>query len=101
VKKYEVRVYENRTEWYYEGKLDRDDGPAIEYANGNKYWYKNGKYHRDDGPAFEGANWIKKWYLNGKEVTENEVMGKHTLVIDGKTIALSNETFNNLKEFFE
>ena len=29
--------------WYLNGKLHREDGPAIEYANGTKYWYLNGK----------------------------------------------------------
>ena len=32
--------------------LHREDGPAIEYANGDKYWYFNGKlvdcaYHEE------------------------------------------------------
>ena len=36
--------------------LHREDGPAIEYANGNKHWYLNGKLHREDGPAIENAN---------------------------------------------
>jgi hypothetical protein len=46
--------------------LHRDDGPAIEYANGSKYWYQNGKLHRDDGPAVEYADGSKDWRLNGK-----------------------------------
>ena len=38
-------------DWYLNGELHRTDGPAVEYANGNKYWYLNGKFHRTDGPA--------------------------------------------------
>ena len=53
-------------------KLHREDGPAREYANGDKYWYLNGKLHREDGPAREYADGTKVWYLNGKEVTEEE-----------------------------
>ena len=34
-------------------KCHREDGPAIEGANGSKYWYLNGKLHREDGPAIE------------------------------------------------
>jgi len=52
------------------GKLHRTDGPACEYANGNKYWYLNGKCHRTDGPACEWANGDKFWYLNGNKLTE-------------------------------
>ena len=32
----------------------------------------NGKLHREDGPAVECAYGYKAWYLNGKEVTEEE-----------------------------
>ena len=62
---YKVKVFSNRTEWFLNGKLHREDGPAIEYADGDKFWYKNGKYHREDGPAceFDGT---KEWFLNGK-----------------------------------
>ena len=31
---------------------------------GNKYWYMNGKRHRENGPAVEWANGSKFWYLN-------------------------------------
>ena len=31
---YKVKVYEDRTEWYLNGKWHREDGPAIEFANG-------------------------------------------------------------------
>ena len=48
------------------GQLHREDGPAVEYADGSKWWYLNGKLHREDGPAYEGANGDKEWYLNNK-----------------------------------
>ena len=38
--------------------------------NGNKRWYLNGKQHREDGPAIECADGTKVWYLNGEELTE-------------------------------
>jgi hypothetical protein len=36
------------------------------------YWYLNGELHREDGPAIERANGTKAWYLNGKQLTEEE-----------------------------
>ncbi len=51
--------------WYHNGKLHREDGPAVEYANGDKHWYLNDKVHREDGPAIEWVNGTKYWYLNG------------------------------------
>ena len=55
--------------WYLNGKIHREDGPAIEYTNGYKAWYLNGKCHREDGPAVEHANGYKEWYLKGKIYT--------------------------------
>ena len=49
--------------------LHREDGPAVEYADGAKAWYINGTLHREDGPAVEYATYGKKnwWYINGKQ----------------------------------
>jgi hypothetical protein len=53
--------------WYDDNsKLHRVDGPALEYANGDKYWCINGELHRVDGPALEYIDGTKAWYLNGQ-----------------------------------
>ena len=36
----------------------------IELANG-KFWFLNNKLHREDGPAIEYVNGNKEWWLNG------------------------------------
>ena len=92
---YEVTVDQYGTEWKLDGKLHRENGPALEYANGDKVWLINDERHREDGPAFEGhigdkswwingelhredgpaiewANGVKSWYLNDEEMTEEE-----------------------------
>jgi hypothetical protein len=72
MQEYQVRVYTieegtiPRTEWLQNDKLHRIDGPACEYANGNKYWYQNGLLHRLNGPAIEWENGNRFWYLNGQ-----------------------------------
>jgi len=39
--------YLNRIEYQNEkGECHREDGPAVEYNNGDRWWYINGKYHR-------------------------------------------------------
>ena len=58
--------------WFFNGKLHRTDGPAIEYTNGTKAWFFNGKLHRIDGPAIDNVNGHKQWFLNGNEVTKEE-----------------------------
>jgi len=79
-KTYEGCVHVNGAKsWYQNGELHREDGPAVEWDDGDKYWYQNGKYHREDGPAIELANGDKEWWLNGKLHRE-----------DGPAIELSN-----------
>ena len=52
--------------WYVNDKRHRIGGPAAEWANGDKWWYVNGELHRVDGPAIELANGDKEWFVNGK-----------------------------------
>jgi|HubBroStandDraft_1064217.scaffolds.fasta_scaffold2013049_1 hypothetical protein len=33
--------------WYRDGNLHRDDGPAVEYADGTKAWYRDDQQQRD------------------------------------------------------
>ena len=39
---------------------------------GFKWWYLNGQLHRENGPAIECANGINLWFLNGKYYTKSE-----------------------------
>lgn len=52
--------------------IHREDGPAIEKADGSKYWIINNTLHREDGPAIEMFGGFKFWYINNKNVTEEE-----------------------------
>jgi hypothetical protein len=58
----------NTKYWYQEGILHRDDGPAIEYPDGEKAWYQHGQRHRVDGPAIEYASGSQSWYYHGKKI---------------------------------
>jgi hypothetical protein len=51
---YKVKVWPSgNKEWFLNGKKHREDGPAVERANGAKEWWLNGKRHREGGPACE------------------------------------------------
>lgn len=63
-------------EWYVAGKLHRVNGPAVECLNGNKYWNINGYLHREDGPAIEWANGEVYWYLYGTSLTKEDWLEK-------------------------
>lgn len=58
-------------EWYLNGLLHRENGPA-RMCSRSRHWYKNGQRHREDGPAREWDAGGKEWYLNGKQYTEEE-----------------------------
>ena len=57
--------------WYLNGKRHREDGPAVEYFEGDKEWWLNNKLHRTDGAAIELADGRKSWFLNGKHYGSN------------------------------
>jgi len=55
------------------------------YKNGSKEWYLNGQLHREDGPAVEFCNGTKQWFLNDKRYTEEDFL-KQTQSIKELTI---------------
>lgn len=95
-----IFINSKTTTYYKNGKIHREDGPAIEWRNGNTHWLLNdrlhrtdgpaidlvetelectvkkwsinGKYHREDGPAVEWGNGYKEWWIDGEKITEDE-----------------------------
>ena len=65
---YDIEISTTRTKRYFKKGttiLHREDGPAVEYSNGDKEWWINGRVHRIDGPAIE-TDAYNMWYVNGK-----------------------------------
>ena len=54
------------------GELHREDGPALECANGKKSWYKNRLWHREDGPAIVWHDGTHLYFLNDKQYSKKE-----------------------------
>ena len=48
-------------EYWVNGKLDRENGPAIENSL-TKIWYVKGKRHRTDGPAYIHKHGLEQWF---------------------------------------
>ena len=64
-------------------QLHREDGPAVEYADGTRQWWIDGKLHREDVPAAEWEDGEREWFLDGKQLSEDEFEArKHTSFID-------------------
>ena len=92
---YTVKVYDNRDKiWLLDGKFHREDGPALEGADGTMEWYLNGQRHREDGPAVEYAYGTKEWFRNGKRMTEQEHKKATTkATCDGKEVVIDGITY--------
>ena len=59
--KYRIEVDKFGTRRYYNSanQLHRENGPAVDDANGHKEWWQNGQRHRIDGPAIEWCNGVR------------------------------------------
>ena len=55
--------YNDKGEFHREGDL-----PAVEFSNGTKYWVLNGCLHRENGPAVEHADGRCEWWVDGELV---------------------------------
>jgi hypothetical protein len=57
--------------WYLNDKLHREDGPAVEHADGTKFWYRYNKLYREDGPTEEWSSGTVDWRFNGRYLGED------------------------------
>jgi hypothetical protein len=73
IPKLEVDQYGNKW-WLLNGRLHREDGPALEFIDGDRYtyWYFDGLLHRTDGPAVERFDGYKEYWLNHVFLTQEE-----------------------------
>lgn len=65
-------------EYYLDGKKHREDGPAVEWENGDCAYMIHGRYHRKDGPAFYYPNskfvpGCIKYFYAGEEVSPEDL----------------------------
>jgi len=61
-------------------ELHREDGPAVEYANGDKCWYRHDKLHREDGPAIILDNGKQSWYYRDRYIPCQDTKTFHRLL---------------------
>jgi len=77
-----VECADGTRRWYQEGVLHRTDGPAVEYTDVRKEWWQNGQLHRTDGAAIEWSDGSKVWYINDKAMTEAEFLAATQPVVE-------------------
>jgi hypothetical protein len=95
---YTVKVYSDRTEWYFNGKLHRVGEPALAFVDGTKLWYRNGQLHREDGPAIEWDTGKKEWWLDDEWLSEEEfnqrINDLKQPTCEGRTVVIDGVTYN-------
>ena len=71
-------------EWYLEGCRHRVGGPAIERPDGTREWYRDGRLHRESGPAIEDSDGYKRWFLDGMLIRAERPDGTDRWYRDGR-----------------
>jgi hypothetical protein len=66
----------------------REDGPAVEFADGEKHWFINGERHREDGPACELASGDKIWILGNRRFLRKKEFLKHLREVKSMPLVL-------------
>jgi hypothetical protein len=75
---------------------NKSESETDEY--GTKRWFLNGKYHREDGPAVEYANGSKEWYLNDNylkpelAIKDSELKLKYPKLIEAMVVYLVHDS---------
>jgi|ERR1700691_1465789 len=64
-----VEDWDGSIEYYLNGKLHREVGPAVINSDGTIEYYLNGKRHRENGPAIIWGDGVKDWYINDNDIT--------------------------------
>jgi len=62
--------------WYKNGKLHRENGPAVIWPDDRKAWCKDGQFHREDGPALICIDGTKQWFEYGILLKEKKHNGE-------------------------
>jgi len=52
--------------WFLDGRLHREDGPAVIILTGKYIWSKKGIRYRPENPFLTSIISFEEWYLNGK-----------------------------------
>ena len=66
-------------------KVKYDEGSGVPDRYGTKHWYVNGLRHRLDGPACEYASGNKSWFIDGEppiEIKDQDMIVKEKIIIN-------------------
>jgi hypothetical protein len=90
---------EKTAEWKdKDGRLHRDDGPAVIKPDGTQEWYQHDERHRDDGPAWIWPDGRQLWYqhnANGDQVCGFRELLDHLGTLTRNTVKVTTGTTNS------
>jgi len=50
------------------------DDPILQVVeDGTKFWYLNGRLHREDGPAIIWSDGTEEWWVNGEQLNDFQI----------------------------
>lgn len=68
-----LKDYNGTQRWLdVNGKLHREDGPAVMYSDGYKAWLIHGESHRIDGPAVIRKDGSTEYWIHGIKYTKEQ-----------------------------
>jgi hypothetical protein len=76
------------TIWLLNDQYHREDGPAIEYADGRKDWVLHGRFHRKDGPAIEWPDGATTFYIHNTHYTFDEWLIANTEISEEEKVMM-------------
>ena len=66
-----IKTHADGSKEYWEnGRLHREGGPACDFVNGHKAWHKHGKLHNETGPAIVWPDGREYWFLDDVQYPE-------------------------------
>lgn len=77
-----------------DGKIHHPSAPAYITSTGTKEWYRHGARHREDGPAIEGADGWIEWWLQGILYDDVYTWAKDVLRLQGNSWPTQKEIDN-------
>lgn len=94
-----ITILPKRTEWRDKnGRLHREDGPAVIWEDGDQEWFINGVLHRLDGPAINYFNSkIFEWHVNGNDINHLIHPWAKIMGIDLDNLTEYDKTLINIK----
>jgi hypothetical protein len=54
--------------------------------HGIKFWYQHGQLHRDDGPAIEWPDGEKSWYINNQYLSFDDWLNQLNMSDEDKVM---------------